>query len=173
MNTSSASHTRIIFPDPPRGLKTIPWRLPILFYRLGLGCLLGRKFLLLTHTGRISGQPRQAVLEIIEAYPDQGRYLVVSGFGTRSDWYRNILSDSQVTIQVGSKQIKAFAKQLDPALAGEIMVDYAQKYPGNLKALSNLLGYKIEPTPAGYRSFGEQIPVIQFSSQIKPGANQS
>ena len=25
------------FPDPPRGYKPIPWRLPIWFYRLGLG----------------------------------------------------------------------------------------------------------------------------------------
>ena len=30
-------------PDPPRGIKAIPWRLPIWIYRLHLGWLLGHR----------------------------------------------------------------------------------------------------------------------------------
>ena len=30
------------FPAPPRGLKAIPWRMPIWIYRLGLGGLMGK-----------------------------------------------------------------------------------------------------------------------------------
>jgi len=78
------------FPNPPRGGKAIPWRLPILFYRLGLGSLMGKRFLLLNHIGRRSGQSRQAVLEIVQSFPSEGRYLVVSGFGRYSHWYQNI-----------------------------------------------------------------------------------
>ncbi|MFV1949099.1 MAG: hypothetical protein ACC633_04095, partial [Anaerolineales bacterium] len=48
-------------------------------------------------------------------------------------------------------------------LAGNVMVVYAEKFPGNLKTLSRILGYEIDHSPAGYRAFGEQIPVIQFS----------
>ncbi len=42
---------------PPRGLARIGFRIPIILYRLGLGGLLGTRFLLLTHTGRKSGLP--------------------------------------------------------------------------------------------------------------------
>jgi deazaflavin-dependent oxidoreductase (nitroreductase family) len=157
----------IQFPDPPRGVKAIPWRLPIWFYRLGLGGMLGKRFLLLNHVGRKTGQPRQAVLEVIRSFPSEDRYLVVSGFGKHSHWYQNIKQEPRVTIQVGNKRLKVIAEELDPAAAGEMMLDYATNNPGAIKALSRMLGYEIEPTPAGYRSFGEGIPVIQFSPLTK------
>ena len=156
-------NTNMTFPNPPRGIKAIPWRLPIWIYRLGFGWLLGEKALLLTHIGRKSGQPRQAVLEIVQAYPSENRYLVVSGFGSRSHWYQNIKIEPRVTIQVGTKRINAIADQLEKKLAGDAMLAYAENFPGNLKTLSRILGYEIDHSPAGYRAFGEQIPVIQFS----------
>ncbi len=159
----------ISFPNPPRGTKALLWRLPIWFYRLGLGWILGDKALLLTHTGRKSGQPRQAVLEIIHAYPSENRYQVVSGFGSRSQWYQNIKAEPRVVIQVGNRIVNAVAKQLDKEPAGDALVLYDQKHPGNLKALSRLIGYKIDHSPTGYRAFGEQIPVIEFTQDSDPG----
>lgn len=151
------------FPHPPRGIKALPWRFPILLFRLGLGRLLGNRFLLLNHVGRKTGKPRQAVLEIIHCSPELGKYTVVSGFGKRSDWYLNILQQPKVRIQVGKRTMPARARQLDPEEAGDLMVDYAKNNPGSLKALSKLMGYKIEHTPDGIRRFGKRIPVIQFT----------
>jgi hypothetical protein len=52
--------------QPPRTrLQRALARAPIWFYRLGLGGLLGHRFVLLTHTGRNSGRPRQVVLEVV------------------------------------------------------------------------------------------------------------
>ena len=158
-----SERTVMSFPDPPRGFNALLWRMPIWLYRLGFGWLLGEKALLLTHIGRKSGQPRQAVLEIIQAYPSENRYLVVSGFGPGSQWYQNIKKEPRVTIQVRSKKIDAVAEQLEKKHAGDTLVAYAEKFPGNLKTLSRILGYEIDHSPAGYRAFGEQIPVIQFS----------
>ncbi len=158
-----SDRTVLSFPEPPRGFNALLWRMPIWLYRLGFGWLLGEKALLLTHIGRKSGQSRRAVLEIIHAYPSENRYLVVSGFGIGSQWYQNIKEEPRVTIQVGSKKINAIAEQLEKKLAGDAMLAYAEKFPGNLKTLSRFLGYEIDHTPAGYRAFGEQIPVIQFS----------
>ena len=124
---------------------------------------MGNRFLLLNHVGRKTGQPRQAVLEIIGSFPSEDRYRVVSGFGKNSHWYQNLKQEPRVTIQVGSKRIKVIAEQLDPSTAGETIVDYAKNNPGAIKTLSNLVGYEIEHSPDGYRSFGEGIPVIQFT----------
>ena len=77
-------------PQPPRGLSHILWRLPITLYRARLGWLLGDRVLLLTHTGRVSGKPRQAVIEIIRYDKVADYYLVASGFGEESDWFKNI-----------------------------------------------------------------------------------
>jgi deazaflavin-dependent oxidoreductase (nitroreductase family) len=153
------------FPSPPRGIKSLPWRLPILLYKVGLGWVLGSRFLLLRHRGRKSGKERTAVLEIIHSSSEIGCYYVVSGFGTRSDWYQNILQDNHVEIQVGSKRFPAQADQLDPAEGAEVLTTYAQKHPGSLQALSKLMGYEFEFTPQGIQDFGRQIPVIQFTSR--------
>ena len=151
------------FPSPPRGIKAIPWRLPIYLYRIGLGWLLGNRFLLLCHTGRISGEKRFAVVEIIHSRPNTDSYFVVSGFGTRSDWYQNIIQNTSVEIQVGIKRLSAEAQQLSAPEAGEILLTYAQNNPRSLKALSNIMGYEIEFSHEGILEFGKQIPVIQFT----------
>ena len=153
------------FPAPPRGLKAIPWRMPIWIYRLGLGGLMGKRFLLLTHKGRKTGQQRQTVLEVVQIKPADGEYYVVSGFGTRSHWYQNIKANPDIKIQVGYKSMKATAEQLDPQDASQLMLEYAQKYPGNLKALGKLIGYEIEHTTEGYLAFGREIPVFRFSTR--------
>ncbi|MEJ2412109.1 MAG: nitroreductase family deazaflavin-dependent oxidoreductase [Anaerolineales bacterium] len=153
------------FPNPPRGIKALPWKLPILVYRLGLGWLLGKRFLLLEHTGRKTGKLRRAVLEVISSTPEENVYYVVSGFGTGSNWYRNILQQPQVTIQLGRHRYQATAKQLPPQQASELMVRYEKEHPASLKALSSLLGYEFEQTTEGIREFGRQIPVIQFTAR--------
>ena len=66
---------------PPQGLSRFMWRMPIYLYKAHLGWLLGERFLLLTHTGRISGERRQAVLEIIRVDKTKPTYYVASGFG--------------------------------------------------------------------------------------------
>ena len=151
------------FPQPPRGIKAIPWRLPIWLYRLGLGGLLGSRFLLLTHQGRKTGKPRQNVLEVVRNDQPNNQYYVVSGFGEYSDWYKNISKNPEVYIQLGWKSFPAKAERLVSEEASQIILDYTKEYPGNLKALASLVGYEIEHTEEGYRDFGRQIPVIRFS----------
>jgi len=152
------------FPAPPRGIKALPWKLPILVYRLGLGWIFGKRLLMLEHTGRKSGKLRRAVLEVVASTPEENRYYVVSGFGTGSNWYRNILQQSRVTIQLGRHRYRASAKQLPPRQASDLMVKYGKEHPASLKALSSLLGYQFEQTTEGIREFGRQIPVIQFTA---------
>ena len=151
------------FPSPPRGLKAIPWRLPIYIYRIGLGWILGNRFLLLRHIGRISGESRFAVLEVVHHRPGTDIYYVVSGFGTRSDWYQNILKNKEVEIQIGRNRISAEAHQLDTPEAGEILLAYAQENPGSFKTLCRIMGYEVDFSTAGILEFGRTIPVIKFS----------
>ncbi len=160
------------FPDPPRGLKAIPWRMPILFYKLGLGWMLGSRFLLLTHTGRKSGEFRQTVLEIIHYSPEDHSYYVASGFGTRSHWYQNIKQDPRVTIQIGSNRMAADAQQLEPDEAGNIILAYAQKYTRSIRLLAKMLNYDIVHTAEGYRAFGREIPLIRLTTRNMDSSRQ-
>lgn len=153
------------FPDPPKGLKAIPWRIPILLYKIGLGWLLGNRALLLSVNGRKSGKIRQTVLEIIHHSPEEHTYYVASGFGTRSQWFQNLQNGPQVTIQVGSKRLNATGNRLNPEEAGSVFIAYAQKYPQAIRWLTKKLDYQITHTTEGYRNFAKELPIIKFTTQ--------
>lgn len=76
-------------------------RAPIWLYRAGFGFVFGSRLLMLRHTGRRSGAPRFVVLEVVDR-PAAGEYVIVSGFGTTAQWYRNIQADPQVRISTGT-----------------------------------------------------------------------
>jgi deazaflavin-dependent oxidoreductase (nitroreductase family) len=80
----------------PSGWVKWLYKSPIFLYRLGLGFIVGRLFMVLTTTGRKSGQPRRTAIEFHEF---EGRVTVMSGWGTRADWYRNLHANPLATIQ--------------------------------------------------------------------------
>lgn len=152
--------------QPPRGTHRLLWRAPIWLYRLGLGFLFGKRFLLLTHIGRKSGLPRQAVVEI-DAYDPQGNsYLIASGFGKKADWYRNIQKTPEVSIQVGNKKMAALAKALTPEESGAAMVQYARQYPLAARRLTKMLGFTVDGSDEAYRTIAsEHIPFVRLHVQ--------
>lgn len=137
--------------------------MPIWFYRIGLGGLLGKRLMLLVHTGRKSGQPRQAVVEVAGFDPATNTYTVASGFGAKSDWYRNVCATPEVTIQVGNRRMQAVARPLFPAESGAAMVAYAHRHPAAARNLARILGFPVDGTDTDYRRVAEQyIPFVEF-----------
>lgn len=145
---------------PITGVKRFFFRAPIFMYRLGLGGLLGGRFLLLNHTGRKSGQPRQTVLEVVNYDRTADTYYIAAGFGKKSHWYQNILAQPEIAIQVGWRKMAVTAVPLSPEASGEAMVDYARRHPTAAKNLGRLIGYDVS-TEAEYRAVGQDsIPFI-------------
>ena len=77
--------------------------MPRYVYLWHLGWLLGHRFLLLTHTGRNSGVPRQTILEVLQHETASDAYYVLSGWGGKADWLRNVEKTPEVIITVGRR----------------------------------------------------------------------
>ena len=89
----------------------------------------GRPLLLLTTTGRRSGEPRTTPMMYI---PDGDRLLVIAsnaGAPRHPDWYRNLVANPQVTVEVTGDTYAATAVVPKPAerdrLFAEVVVKYA------------------------------------------------
>jgi len=93
----------------PKGLMRLLMRMPLVLYRVGLGGLMGKSTLVLTTTGRRTGRPRATPVNYWEA---GGVFYVVSGRGTFSDWYHNLVANPQVEVQVGRRHLKAIASPI-------------------------------------------------------------
>ncbi len=153
--------------SPPRGWRAILWRLPIYLYRLGLGFLLGRRFMLLTHIGRKSGLPRQAVVEVMRHDSESDTYYVASGFGERSHWFRNILKTPQVTIRVGNRKMQALARRLAREEGEAELRRYAERYPLAFKELMRVIGLPYDDSPEALHRIAEHIPIVAFTVQAR------
>ncbi|MET9018547.1 nitroreductase family deazaflavin-dependent oxidoreductase [Actinopolymorpha sp. NPDC004070] len=150
-------------PQPPSGLRRLFFRSPIHLYRAHLGWLLGGRFMLLTHTGRVSGRPRRVVIEAIDHDPRDGSYVGPSGYGRRSDWYRNILANPDVTVQVGRGAQAMTATPLPPSEGGELMARYAVRYPRLAPRLARFMGFEVDGSQDDYRAVGERISFVRFT----------
>ncbi len=114
-------------------------RAPIWLYGKGLGFLLGNRLLLLEHRGRRSGELRYVVLEVVDR-PSVDTYVIVSGFGEKSQWCRNVLADPRVRVTVGWRRTSpAVAELLSDDAAQTVLDRYAERHPRAWKHLLRAL----------------------------------
>jgi len=126
-------------------------RAPVWAYRARLGALFGSRLVMLEHTGRTSGRRRFVVLEVV-GRPARDTYLVVSGFGSRAQWFRNIQANPQVRLCIRSRRpVPAKARVLTRDQARAALAAYAAARPrawATLKpALEHTLGAEVGDLP--------------------------
>ena len=146
---------------PPRGALRWLLRMPIWLYRLHMGRLLGDRFLMLTHIGRKSGQPRQSVLEVVGHDEATGSYIIASGWGEQADWLRNIQKNPNVLVDVRGRRFEATAEPLSQELATNEARNYARRHPSSFRALAGrMIGQTLTGADADYRALAEAVPFV-------------
>ncbi|MEZ5558612.1 MAG: nitroreductase family deazaflavin-dependent oxidoreductase [Pseudomonadales bacterium] len=139
-------------------------RLPIALYRLKLGWLLGRRFVLLNHTGRTTGITRATVLEVMRYDASSHRCYVASGWGRRSQWFRNVTANPQVSYTIGVHRRAGTAQPLPQDRAEQELRDYGRRHRRALTKLTKLMiGEAFTGSAEQYQRLAEQVPVLLLS----------
>jgi deazaflavin-dependent oxidoreductase (nitroreductase family) len=150
---------RMVRGSKPRGCARLLLRAPVWLYRLRLGWVLGRRFLLIEHTGRRSGKPRFAVVEVVRYDRQADAYVVASGWGRGADWYRNVCATPEVRLTVGARRFDARAVPLPAAEAAREVCGYARAHPAAFAALARLL-FGTSKIPC--ERVAERTPLVVF-----------
>ncbi len=141
-------------------------RAPRLLYRHEMGWLLGHRFLQLRHRGRRTGLIHETVLEVVRWDPDDQSATVMSGFGPRADWLRNIHSNAEAHIDIGRDSFDASFRVLDDEEAARVFEAYERRNvalrPVIRLVLSRLLGWRYDGTPAARARLAAQLPTVEF-----------
>ena len=142
------------------------FRAPIYLYRWRCGRLLGRRFLLLVHIGRRTGLCRETVLEVIE-YRDNGPEVVVmSAFGPKAGWLRNIQATPGAEVVIGSRRFTAAHRILGADEAVRVIAGYEQRNrlvaPIIRAVLSRLLGWRYVGSDLDRRWLVAHLPLVAF-----------
>jgi deazaflavin-dependent oxidoreductase (nitroreductase family) len=97
-----------------------------------------RFVLLLTTTGRKSGLPRTTPLQFEES---EGMYYVASARGVQADWYRNLLKEPQVLVQVKDRRFSARAMPItDPERIADFLQLRLERRPRFMGVMMRLEG---------------------------------
>lgn len=152
---------------PPRGWMRLLLRLPILLYRLKLGWLLGRRFLLLTHRGRMSGKAYSTVLEVLHYDRVSHSCIIASGWGTKSHWYRNVLHDPRVKYTLGIRERAGRVEKLPNALAEQRLREYGNHHRTAIRSLTKfMVGEEFDGSSGQYHRLAAQVPVLELTPYV-------
>lgn len=153
----------------PSGITRLLFRAPIWLYRWNLGWLMGNRMLKMTHTGRISGEPRQVVLEVVKHDPASDTYYIAAAWGDRSDWVKNIRANPQVQVQVGRRKFAMLAEQLTPEQGELTILDYSQRHSTAMLNLAKYMGYQLDGSEADFRELGRMLLLFSLTPQPQVG----
>jgi deazaflavin-dependent oxidoreductase (nitroreductase family) len=138
---------------------------PVL-YRWHFGVLLGRRFLLLDHVGRRTGKRHHAVLEVVEYRREISEAVVMSGFGWNSNWLKNIETNHDEKVTIGSVQFAAVHRFLAKDEAVGVMERYERRnrliFPIVRIVLSRLMGTNYTSSEADRRRLVSKLPLVAF-----------
>ncbi|MFC7405374.1 nitroreductase family deazaflavin-dependent oxidoreductase [Georgenia alba] len=138
-------------------------RAPIALFRAGLGALLGDTAVMVEHRGRRSGLPRHVVLEVLVAEPDA--VVVVSGYGERAQWFRNVRVDPRVRLWWGrARGVLALAEVLDASAGRELLETYRRLHPWRSRFVARVLDLPAlgDPRPLPH-DIGETVRLVRIS----------
>ena len=147
---------------PPAALR-LAFKIPTLIYRVGLGRLLGRRFLLLIHRGRKSGLERKVVLEVIKYEADPLAVAVLSGWGERSQWFRNLQAAPPVAVSIrGERWLSPRSEVLEPDRVVEVVEQYRQHHRLLMSSLDRFFGWPRNASEEERRRLERELCVVVF-----------
>ncbi len=137
------------------------FKIPVLYYKLGLGWLLEKRFLLLTTIGRKTGKQRHTPLEYVYN-PRDDSYRVSPGWGGKTDWYKNVLRNPNVTVQVGRRKFTAVAEPAPPEEAAEFMMTVSKRHPSMDKVWGRWSDQPMDGTRESYLYAARFFPSVRL-----------
>lgn len=138
------------------------FRIPLPLLRARLGWLLGGRVVLIEHIGRRTGTLRRTALEVVGRDRVSGSVTVASGYGERSDWYRNLRANPRATIVLGPRRHTVEAVPVPPERAEAVMVAYARRYPRLAPRIARMLGYEVDGTEGDYAALGRKLRLVDL-----------
>ncbi len=151
--------TYLVPKDRPGPFFRLWFKQPILYYRLGLGPLIGKQVLVLTTIGRKTGKKRLTPLGY--AYnAAAGIYYVVAGWDGHTDWYRNLKANPQAHVQVGNLHFDCQAEFLSIEERMELVRSYSGRNPLSKRIYERWMDAPFDGSEASLRLAAEHFRAV-------------
>jgi len=155
---------------PLLGLRRRPGRLALALFRMPLrayrhdaaGVLLGRTFLQLTHVGRKTGQPHNAVAMVLGYDEAAHEAIICAAWGPETDWIRNLRAGPAARVRLGRESFTPEHRFLSDDEAFDVAARFRRQHPHRLRLISGILGWGDLRDDARVRRFVQTHPFVAF-----------
>lgn len=145
---------------PPSGLLRLLLKAPIPLYLAGLGWLFGHRLLMLEHRGRSSRGVHRSVVEVVAYDRRTHESIVAAGWGTATQWYRDIQVQPAVEIHIGAQQFAPVQRFLGEDEAHDVLDDYVLGHRIAARFILRWLGY--DWSREGRERFYDTVRLVGF-----------
>lgn len=153
----------------PNRLLRIVFKIPRWLYDVHLGWIFGHRALLLTHRGRKSGLLHETALEVIRYERATNTSVVISAWGERSDWFRNIQHSPALQIETGGRRYVPDQRLLTTDEAVRELERYTIEHRIAAKILERVFGFRITEGDEQRRAFAETVRMVAFRPRLQNG----
>ena len=133
---------------------------PAWMFRIGLGRLLRGRFVVIVHRGRKSGRRYETPLEVVGRRGDE--VFVVSAWGRRADWVRNLEAGGLEEVWDGGRRFPAAWRFPDVDERDEILAAYERRHRRAAKVFFQRLDPGYDFTDQARRRLAEGIVMVAF-----------
>jgi deazaflavin-dependent oxidoreductase (nitroreductase family) len=144
----------------PGRLALAIFHLPLPLYRRGWGWLLGRTFLVLTHTGRKSGKIRETAAMVLGDDRATGEAVICSVWGENTDWIRNLRSHPALRVQIGRDSFAPEQRFLSEDERLAVAIEFRHRHPLRLRLLAAVFGWGDLRSDQAAREFVRTRPFV-------------
>ena len=144
-----------------------PWfliplfKVPLFLYRLRLGWLLGKRFMLLTHVGRHSGKVRRTVLAVLR-FDEQTKEIYAVSAWNGSDWYSNIQAAPALHVETGFVRYVPVQRTLSPEAMTTALIEYRKRHPIFSRIICRIPGWKWDLSDEEFLALAHTLRGVAF-----------
>lgn len=137
------------------------FKMPLFFYRLGLGWIFGKRFMVLTHVGRKSGKPYRSVLAVAGYDPRTREIKAVSPWSS-SNWFRNIQATPALEVQTAGVRYAPRQRFLSPEEIAALFIEFRRDHPIFSRLVARIPGWKIDSTYDEFLELARTLRGVAF-----------
>jgi deazaflavin-dependent oxidoreductase (nitroreductase family) len=140
-------------------------KMPLIFYRIGLGWMLGKRFMQLTHSGRISGKTYHTVLAVLQ-FDEKSREIWVVCPWNESNWYHNIQKKPAMEVQIGMVRFKPEQRTLSSEEIAAVFIEFRHNHPIFSRIVARIPGWDIESSYDEFLVLAQSLHGFVFKPQL-------
>ncbi len=158
---------------PVNALWQALFAIPLFLHGLGIRGyerVLGIDWMVLTTTGRRSGQPRTVMLDVVGHDPARATWYVQPAHGRSAAWVRNVTANPQVTAEVRGRRFAARVDDATGAEGADVVLRFLRAHPWYGRVIVWFVGYvdRVDYPDDELRARLRATPVFAIREQSTP-----